>query len=254
MELFTISPDFDLNWIDWLLILFAALIVGLAKAGIKGIGIFFVTIMALVFGGKASTGIVMPLLVVGDIFAVVYYNRHTQWRYLRHLLPWMILGVLLGVWIGKDLPEELFKKAMAFIILSTVGMMFWWEKRKIQYIPDNWWFAGIMGMTAGFTTMIGNLAGPIANIFFLAMRLPKNDFIGTAAWLFFIINLFKIPFHVFVWRTINPETLAVNLRLIPAIALGLFAGVYLVKLIREAHYRHLILLLTALGAVIIMFK
>ena len=66
-----------------------------------------VTIMALVFGSKSSTGIIVPLLIVGDIFAVIYYNRHARWDYLFKLLPWMIAGVLIGVWIGKDLPELL---------------------------------------------------------------------------------------------------------------------------------------------------
>lgn len=253
MDFWSIST-FELGWVDWVLAFLAAFALGLTKSGVKGIGVIVVTLLAIVFGGKASTGILMPMLVMGDIFAVIYYNRHAQWKYLFRLLPWMMLGVLLGVWVGKDLPETLFKQGMAVIILSTVVLMFWWERRPIQKIPDNWWFAGIMGLSAGFTTMIGNLAGAFANLFFLAMRLPKNNFIGTIAWLFLIINLFKIPFHVFVWKTITPETIALNLRLIPGIALGLVAGIYLIKKIKEKQFRNLILILTALGAIIILFR
>jgi uncharacterized membrane protein YfcA len=102
--------------------------------------------------------------------------------------------------------------------------------------------------------MIGNLAGAFSNIFFLAMRLPKNEFIGTAAWVFFFINLFKLPFHIFVWETITPETLWINAMLLPGVALGLFLGVRLVKVIREGFYRKMILFLTALGALILLFR
>ena len=175
MDFWSIST-FELTWIDWLLAFLAAFALGLTKSGVKGIGVIVVTLLAIVFGGKASTGILMPMLIMGDIFAVIYYNRHAEWKYLVRLLPWIMLGVLLGVWVGKDLPETLFKQGMAVIILLTVILMFWWEKRPIQKIPDNWWFAGIMGLSAGFTTMIGNLAGAFANLFFLAMRLPKKQF------------------------------------------------------------------------------
>ncbi len=86
------------------------------------------------------------------------------------------------------------------------------------------------------------------------MRLPKNEFIGTAAWVFFFINLFKLPFHILVWETITPETLLVNAKLLPGVALGLFLGVRLVRVIREGFYRKMILLLTALGALILLLR
>ncbi len=249
-----LSPDFQMSWYDWAFAFLAAFGVGLSKSGIKGIAIVFITVLALVFGGKASTGVLLPMLMVGDVFAIWYYNRHTQWRYLRHLMPWMAVGVLIGVWFGKDLPEAVFKQGMAIIIFVSVIIMFWWEKRPSKYVPDNWWFGGILGLISGFTTMVGNLAGAFTNIFFLAMRLPKNAFIGTAAWLYFFINLFKLPFHIFVWETVSVETIALNLRLLPGILLGLYIGVKLVKIIPEKPYRNLILILTALGALMIFFR
>lgn len=252
--MFELSLPFQLSWLDWSLALLAVMIIGISKAGVKGVAIVVVTLMALVFGSKASTGILLPLLTVGDIFAVIYYHRHTQWKYLRRLLPWMILGVLFGVRVGEDLPESTFKHGMAAIILLTVVMMFWWERQKVKTVPDQWWFAGIMGLAAGFTTMIGNLAGAFSNIFFLAMRLPKDQFIGTAAWLFFIINLFKLPFHIFVWETVTWETIAIDLRLLPGILVGLVVGIFIVKKIKDRHYRQLILFLTAVGALVILFR
>lgn len=244
----------EISLTSWILAIIAAFVVGISKSGIKGIAIITVTLMALSFGAKESTGLIVPLLIVGDIFAVIYYNRHTQWKYIVRFLPWMMFGVLIGVVVGKDLDEETFKFGMAFIILASVLMMYWWDRKKSKKVPTHWAFAGSMGVMAGITTMIGNLAGAFSNIFFLAMRLPKNEFIGTAAWLFFIINIFKLPFHIFVWETITPETLLINLKLVPGILIGLFVGVRLVKIINDDFYRKMILVLTALGAIIILFR
>jgi len=249
-----LAPQFHLSTNLWLIAILGGFFVGLSKSGIKGIGIIIVTMLVFVFGGKASTGILLPMLMAGDLIAVFYYNKHAQWKYLRQLLPWMMLGVIVGAFVGQDMPEVIFKKGMAFIILGSVIMMYWWDQRKSKVVPTQWWFAGSMGFMAGFTTMIGNLAGAFSNIFFLATRLPKNEFIGTAAWLFFIINIFKLPFHIFMWGTISMETIAVNLRLVPAIVLGFIVGVYLVKFITDQQYRKFILIVTAIGALLIFFR
>jgi len=232
----------------------ATMLLGIGKSGIKGLGVIIVTFMAIVFGGKASTGILMPMMITADIFAVIYYHRHTQWTFLKKLLPMMAVGVLLGVWWGNDISEELFKQIMAVFILLTVLIMIWMDRTKSFGIPSHWAFSGFMGLLSGITSMIGNLAGSFASIYLLAVRLPKNEFIGTAAWLFFIINVFKLPFHIFVWKTVNTETLKLNLLLAPAIVLGFFIGIKLVKLINNDLYRKLVLLVTAVGALIILFS
>ena len=246
--------SYNLSTIQWVAVAFAVFLLGLAKSGIKGIGIIIVVLLAFVFGEKASTGILLPMLITADIMAVIYYNRHANWSYIKKLLPWMLLGVLVGVWVGNDISETLFKRLMALIILLSVLLMFYTEKRKSQIIPNNQFVATTAGFLAGFTTMIGNLAGPIANIYFLAMRLPKNEFIGTAAWLFFLINLFKLPFHIFVWETVNIKTLVLNSVMVPILVLGFFIGVLIVRQISNLNYRRFILLVTALGGLIMLFR
>ncbi|MBC6999108.1 MULTISPECIES: sulfite exporter TauE/SafE family protein [Bacteroidota] len=249
-----LAPSFDISLTAWALAFTAAIVIGLSKAGIKGIAIINVTLMALAFDAKASTGIVVPLLVVGDIFAVIYYNRHANWLHIAKFLPWILFGILIGVFIGNDLNETLFKIAMAIIILMSVIMMYWWDRRKSKRVPTHWAFAGFVGTIAGITTMIGNLGGAFSNIYFLAMRVQKNEFIGTAAWLFLIINVIKLPFHIFVWETVTMETLMFDLKLVPGIFLGVFLGIRLVKIIKEDFYRKMILVLTALGAFMILIK
>ncbi|NNC48969.1 MAG: sulfite exporter TauE/SafE family protein [Flaviramulus sp.] len=254
MSYIEILQSYNLTAFQWVAIAFAVFLLGLSKSGIKGIGIIIVVILAFVFGEKASTGILLPMLIVADVFAVIYYNRHAKWKYIKKLMPWMVVGVLVGVWIGNDVSEIIFKRLMAIIIIASVLIMFYTERMKSNKVPTNKMFSGGAGFLAGFTTMVGNLAGPIANIYFLAMRFPKNEFIGTAAWLFFIINVFKLPFHIFVWETVTKETLVLNSVLIPAVILGFFLGVYIVNLISNVNYRRFILVVTAIGGIILLFR
>lgn len=237
-----------------LLVALSAFFLGLAKAGLKGIEMLNVTLMALVFGGKASTGILLPLLCAADVAAVMYYHRHAQWVHFRRLMPWMMLGILVGVVAGKDLDEAVFRKLMAVIIVITVAMLLFMEARKSEGVPTHPLFASTTGMAAGFTTMIGNLAGAFANLYFLAMRMPKNEFIGTAAWVFLVINLFKLPFQAFYWKNITPGTLQLDLLLLPALALGFWAGLILVGRIDERHYRRIVFALTIAGALVMLVK
>lgn len=240
---------------EWLLIILGAFLIGMGKAGLKGIDMLSVIIMAMVFGGKSSTGIVLPLLSLGDMAAVWYYNRHAQWTHFWKLIPWMGIGILLGVYFGKDMNEVLFRQIMVLTIIVTVCIVFWMEfVRKKTDIPNHKGFAAATGLTAGFTTMIGNLAGAFANLYFLAMRLPKNDFIGTTAWIFLVINLFKLPFQVFYWKNINAVTLSIDAALFIPLAIGFWLGLKGVGKINEQLFRKMILWLTLFGSLVMLFK
>ena len=245
---------FEETVMNWVLVSFAAFIIGLSKSGIKGIEMMNITIMALVFGGKASTGVVLPLLCFADIMAVKYYHRHAQWSYFWKLMPWIVGGILLGVYIGKDLDETYFRKVMAIIIILTVAIMLLIEVSRNLAIPDNKIFVAGMGLVAGFTTMLGNLGGAFSNVYFLATRLVKNDFIGTAAWIFLVINFFKLPFQVIYWKNITAASLRIDLFLIPALICGFLAGIAIVARINEKSFRRIVFVLTVIGAFIIFFK
>jgi len=245
---------FEQSATNWILIILSAFIIGLSKAGLKGIDMMNVTIMAIVFGGKASTGIVLPLLCAADVMAVIYYHRHAQWNHFWKLVPWMAAGILLGVYIGKDLDEALFRKIMAVIIILTVALMLVLELRKNITIPTNKTFVAGMGLISGFATMIGNLAGAFSNIYFLALRMVKNDFIGTAAWVFLVMNFFKLPFQVFYWKNITAASLTTDLYLIPVLVAGFWAGIKIVSVMKNDNYRKVVIILTIIGAVFIFLK
>ena len=237
--------------------LFAALgafLLGIAKSGVKGIAVFIVILFVYAFEAKASTGILLPLLIGGDIFAILYYKKYAHWKYVFTLIPCMVVGVIMGTYGGNLLDESTFKTGMASLILLTTLLLFYQERKPLKSVPTHWGFGSSLGMLAGFTTMIGNLAGAVTNIYFLSMRLPKNVFIGTSAYVFFIINLFKIPFHIWVWETIDFASVQTSLQFFPFLGLGLFVGVKLVKKINDEGYRKLILILTGIGATVLFFR
>lgn len=239
---------------EWLLILLASFIIGLTKAGLKGVDMLSVTLMAIVFGSKASTGIVLPLLCLADIAAVAYYNRHAEWKHFKKLTPWMVVGIVLGVYLGRDMDEAIFRKIMAIIILLTIVIALVMEYRKSQEVPRHPLFVVSTGLAAGFTTMIGNLAGAFSNLYFLAMRVDKNSFIGTAAWIFLIINLVKFPLQVFFWKNITVQSLKIDALLVPTLAIGFVTGIFIVGKIKDEQYRKVVLILTLAGSILMLLR
>jgi len=226
----------------------------MAKTGVHGAGMMAVPLFAFVFGGKMSSGIMLPILCLADILGVWYYHRHASWPHLKKLFPWAALGTIIGAFVMADIDDHFFKIIMASIILISVLIMLWLERGHKEDVPDFLWFAILMGIAGGFTSMVGNLAGSVMAVYFLSMRLPKNAYIGTTAWFFMVINWFKIPFHVFVWETISWNTFLLSLTTLPAIVLGAFLGIGLVKIIPEKMYRWFIIGMTIIAAVMMLLK
>ena len=242
------------TWTDIAILAMAGLFVGMAKTGIYGLGTLVPPILAVVFGGKASAGLLLPMLSMADIYAVVYYNRHASWPHLRKLFPFAVTGIFIAIYVGDAINDHTFKVIMGVLILIGIPIMAWREYRKnIRPLGRTWATSGVFGISGGFSTMIGNTAGPIMSLYLLSMQLPKNVLIGTGAWFFLIINLFKIPFHVFVWETISWHTTTLNFMLWPAVLLGGFLGVKLVKIIPEKPFRWLIIIMTTLASIRLFF-
>lgn len=238
-----------LSPLDIFIICLVSLLVGMAKTGVHGAGMLAVPLLAAVFGGKMSSGLLLPVLIIADVFGVRYYHRHASWNHLKVLFPWTAGGVVLGTLVGGMINDEFFKMIMAIIIIVSVVIMVWLERTKKEDVPDYLWFAILIGIAAGFTSMVGNLAGSVMALYLLSMRLPKNEFIGTAAWFFMVLNWFKIPFHVFIWKTMSWDSLFLNLTTLPLIALGAYLGVVIVRRIPEKAYRWFIILMTMVAAV-----
>jgi uncharacterized membrane protein YfcA len=237
---------------ELLLFFFVALCIGMSKTGVHGAGMIAVPILAAIFGGQLSSGILLPVLCLADVLGVWYYHRHASWYHLRKLFPWAAAGTVLGTLVGGAIDDEMFKMIMAIIIVGSVVIMIWLERGHKEDIPDYVWFAVLTGIAGGFTSMVGNLAGSVMAIYFLSMRLPKNEFIGTTAWFFMVINWFKIPFHVWGWHTIQWNTFLLDLTTLPFIALGAWLGIIIVKNLRERAYRWFIIAMTLVAAVFML--
>ena len=89
---------------QWAMAAAAAVIVGISKAGIGGLGMLAVVIFAQIMPAKQATGIVLPLLCFGDIVGATVYWRHADWRHLWRLFPWTAAGVVIGYFALDVIP------------------------------------------------------------------------------------------------------------------------------------------------------
>jgi uncharacterized membrane protein YfcA len=227
-----------------------ALFAGMSKTGIQSITILSVPLMAAAFGTKPSTGLTLPILCFADLIAVIYYRRSAKRRLVVKLLPWAIAGFFLALVVDRIVPADRFGLLMALSIFVGLPAMF------CKTRPDtaNNRLAPLFGLAGGFSTMIGNAAGPIMAIYLLTMRLPKLAFVGTSAWFFMTVNYLKIPLQAFVWNNITPTTLLVNLTTVPLILLGAATGIVFTKKIPERAYRVFIITVTILSTIFIALQ
>jgi uncharacterized membrane protein YfcA len=238
---------------QWVLFFLCAVILGMTKTGIQGLGILTVPVFAYLFGAKNSTGILLPIICFADLMAILYYRTNLKLKNIFRLLPWTLIGLVLALLVDHLIPATGFKQLMAFCIILGLVVMFWSErKEQISEITDSYWYAPLFGLMVGFATMIGNAAGPILTVYLLSMRLPKYEFVSTAAWFIMFVNLLKVPLQVFVWDNISLEIFLLDLYTIPFLALGAVIGVRLVKIIPEKLFRKLMIVLTVLSTLMLL--
>lgn len=239
---------------DWLWLILAAWITGFSKTGISGMTLLAVPIVAFVLGAKASTGLMLPMLIAGDLFAVKAYREHADWKKIGILMPWTLLGLVLGLGLGSKLSEGSFKVLLALIVLLCLVLMLWaeWKGENLK-VPKSKWLYVALGIACGFTSMIGNAAGPLMSLYLLAMGYSKKDFLGTTALFFMLLNVSKVPLQAFVWQNLSWETLKVTLLLMPAIALGAWTGIWIIKKLPDRLFKYAILLVTAFAAFKLMW-
>jgi len=235
---------------QWLWIIVAAFCIGFSKTGISSFVMPAIPIIASVFGGKGSTGMMLPMLLVGDVFALYYYNRHAKWGNIKKLLPWTLVGLLLGVIVGNYVSDKQFKIFIAISVLICLIILIYTEKKGESIkVPKNAFLYALTGMICGFTSMIGNAAGPIFSVYLLAKGFKKNDFMGTTAWFFFIVNLTKVPLQILFWNNISVKTILLTVTMIPIIAIGAVFGVVIIKRLNEKLFHMLIIGVTAIAAI-----
>lgn len=238
----------------WLLLAIAAFGIGITKSGFSGVSMVHVILFAYVFGARESTGIVLPMLIAGDIFAMTVYGKHANWKYVRRMFGPAMIGVVAGWLLMFRLDEKYYRPLIGTIILglTVLQIIRIWKEEWLADVPHARWFAWSMGILVGLTTMLANAAGPVFGLYLLAIGLPKMEFVGTAAWFFLLLNISKIPFS---WSLglIRLDTLALNAALMPLIGLGLWIGTMVVRRIPQKLFDSLILIFTGVAALRMLF-
>ena len=242
---------------QWALLALASFLVGLSKTGISGIGTFAVALFALVLPARESVGAVLPILICADIVAVIAYRRHAVWSHLLRLFPWAALGIILGYAALGRIDGGQVGRLVGSILLIVVLLQWWRQRWALRQggdleVPRSIAFVAATGALAGFTTMVANAAGPIMIVYLLAMRLPKMEFIGTGAWYFLLLNLFKVPFSMHL-GLINPLSLLLDLRLAPVAIVGALSGRALIPHIDQQLFETLAVVFTVAAAIRLLF-
>jgi hypothetical protein len=242
---------YDFSTQQWLILVICAISVGIAKTGIPGFGTFVVPLIATVMLPLPSTGLLLGLLILADIFAAIYYRRHAQWHHIWGLLPWALAGIIGGYLLMGRINNETLRPIIAVTVLV---MLAWGFLRKNDAQPDDGSvrhskpYVIFMGFAAGFTTMLANAAGPVMTVYLLASGLPKNNFIGTAAWFFFIINWLKVPFQIGLGG-INLHSVKTDMMLFPAIIVGAILGILVLRKLPQKVFNIAVAILTAFAAI-----
>jgi len=239
---------------QWVLLVLAAVFFGFSKTGIPGISILSVGILANLMPAKQATGVVLPMLIFADFFALAVYRKNLEWKRVGRLLPWALGGLVLGWLALGHSSNEQTARLIGAIIALMLGLHLWRRWKNPDALAEHApaWFGPLMGLFAGITTMIANAAGPVMSLYLLAMRLPKLEFLGTGAAFFLLINWIKVPF-IAQLGLINQASLTLNLWLLPAVALGALLGRPVVERVNQRVFENSVLALTAVSAVKLLF-
>ncbi|MGC4002386.1 MAG: sulfite exporter TauE/SafE family protein [Pirellulales bacterium] len=239
----------DLSVAEWVWAVAAAIGIGLSKSGFAGVGFFHILIFAWLFGPKSSTGMLLPLLVVGDVAAVAVYRRHARWDHVMKILPPSMIGVVVGWLLMERIVDAQYRPMIGTIVLglTLLQILRLVKPQALERIPHSHAFALGLGLLAGTATMLANAAGPIVALYLLAVALPKFELVGTGAWFFLIINVFKLPFS---WQQglIDCDSLTLNAILAPVVPLGLLFGSWLIKHVPQRLFDLLLLIFAAVAS------
>ena len=249
---------------SWLLVVIGAIIVGFSKTAMPGAGTVAAGAFALAMPAKESTAALLLLLILGDMTALWVYRREPDWRTLVRLLPSAMIGVIIGVFFFAAVDDTTVRVTIGVILLAlvalTLGRRLQAARRakegKTSTTPEPGSHRGpaataqgiAYGLMGGFTTMVANAAGPVMSLYLLMMRMPVMTFLGTSAWFFAVINLFKLPFSAGL-GLFSAETLLMDLLLAPVVLLSAYAGTKVARRISQSVFDKLVLGLTILASV-----
>lgn len=231
---------------------FSAVLIGMSKTGVPGLAILGVVMVPMVIPAKLSTGYILPFLIFSDFIAVAYWRKAAVWRHILAVLPAMLLGIAAGYLLMGRIDDAVYGNVLGAIVILIL-IMDWARRRFNLPIPvDSRAFAWTLGFLAGLLTMLANAAGPAMMIYLLAMNISKEAFVGTNAWLYFIVNLCKAPFSMHL-GLITFDSLMVNLMLLPCVIAGCVLGIAVMRKIPGDAFNTLMRVMALIGGIKLFF-
>lgn len=228
----------------WLLLIVAALLVGFGKTAIGGVVMIAVVLSAMVLPTKESTGFMLMMLLTGDVVAVWTYRKNVDWRLIGRLVLPILVGIAAGAGFMSWVDDLVLKRTIGVIVLVLLVAGFWPEKLA-AHRP---WVGRGYGALAGFTTMVANAGGSPMSLYLLAAKYDKWRFLGTSSWLFFAVNLTKLPVSIGL-GIIEPRTAVLAVTLIPVVLLGTWLGRLTIGRIDQVTFDRLITAFVALAGI-----
>ncbi len=236
------------------LALLAAFCIGLSKAGFSGISMVAVVILADIYGSKASVGVTLPLLIAADLIVYPAFKKHGSWRPVWKLLGPALVGIALGWWLLGVISETTARRVIGGCVLMMVALQAFrrWQPVAFDRLAESGGFGLGAGVLGGFATMLANAAGPVIQLYLMARKIPKMELIGIGARFFLLINLIKVPLNERL-GSITPDSLLDNLRLLPAVALGIFGGKWLLRHVPQVAFEWMVVIFATLAGLRMVF-
>ena len=241
----------------YIVIAIGAFIVGLSKGGLGGaLGSLVTPLFALVMPAQLAVGMGLPLLIVGDAFAVYAHWKRWDSRLIIALLPGSILGVILGSLLFSRISSIDLQHALGILALLYVAWKVW-QRRNRQPPGESrkpeGWQPHVFGAGAGFASALANAGGPLITIYLLSLRLLPAAFVGTSALYFALINASKIPAYVSA-HILTLDGIKVVAWAMPLVPFGVWSGVLLDRHIDMPTFEAIILIFLAVTGVALLVK
>ncbi len=225
--------------------LLAAFLIGLSKGGLSGgLGGLVVPLLSTTMPVPSAVGLALPLLMLGDVFALRAYWKRWEWRYLRLLLPAAALGVLLGVALLTTLSDTALRRTLgAFTLIAVLYKLGSDRLSALRYSPRHW-HGRLAGGAAGFASALANAGGPPLTIYLLLQHVPTLVYLGTHTLFFALLNLFKLPFFLGA-NVIDAGQLLRLAWVLPVIPAGVWLGKRLLTRLNQRTFEYVMLALLA---------
>jgi hypothetical protein len=199
----TISSPADLT-LATILVAFAGvfLICFMKGAFGGGFSIVGIPLLSVVMDPVTAGGLLAPLFIAMDLFALRYWKPSTWSKPdLALLLPGLVSGIAIGYVLFRFLDHRAISIVMAVTTLGFVGL---WLLAGAETTtqPRSTPKAIGAGIASGVTTMVAHSGGPPLAMYLLPLGLTKEIYAGTTSLFFTVGNATKaVPWLLLVRPT-----------------------------------------------------